>query len=115
MFFDGAVSVSAPYDVNRAIDTIKSTYIERYFVHYYKKIFEYSEENLRSYQEDYDYNLDKIFETTSLRDLHQQLTCKAYNIKDTYELFGGFKIQPEHIENLDMPVMMMHAKDDPVC
>jgi len=59
--------------------------------------------------------MDKVLDTTSLRDMHQQITCKAHNIKDTYELFGKFLITPEHIENLTLPVMVMHAKDDPVC
>jgi len=50
MIFDGAVSVSAPFDLNNAVDTITNTYMERYFMTYYKKLFQYSEEKIRPFE-----------------------------------------------------------------
>ena len=61
-----------------------------------------------------DYSMAKLLNSKKFREFHLNSTCRLFRFKDTDEYFKSIGIHASHIENLDIPMMMIHSKDDPI-
>ena len=72
-------------------------------------------DQLEKMQGEWGYNLEEIVKADSLRKFHSEYSCNVFEEKDTYELFGKFKVQETDLEDIQVPTLILHAKDDPIC
>ena len=63
----------------------------------------------------YGYNLQKIIDSSSMRELHKEFSCTVFNEKDTYEFFKKFQIEKNDIEGISVPTLILQSQDDPIC
>ena len=109
------VALSSPFDMESCMEAIENTVYENFFV---KK---YLEQNfLPNYDvytpltNSHGIDLDAVLRVKSIRAFHEMFTVKLYNHKDCAEYFATTKIEDSHIESVKVPLLMLHARDDPI-
>ena len=109
------VSVSPPFDVNDGIASISGTVYEDHFLKLQKNTLRFNEEILRGYESQYNYSYDKMIESKTLFDLYNEYSCKVHDEKGVDTFIDKFKINPDHIKNVDIPLLIMQSNDDAIC
>jgi len=113
--FEAGVLLSAPFDLDDCVDTIQDTVYEEFFIRsYFEKNFLPNVDIFQSLTESHGVNLEEIMKVKSLRDYHSLFTVKLYEHKDVREYFLHSKIFDHHIKNVNSPLLVLHAKDDPI-
>jgi len=59
-------------------------------------------------------NIQDLLKVKSLRDFHTQFTVKLFEHKDIGEYFETTRVSDSHVENVKIPLLILHAKDDPI-
>lgn len=113
--FESAVALGSPWDVNNCVDEMAGTVYEKFFIKKYTKNTVDCHRNvLGELTKTHGIDLDHVMATNTLRSFHDSLTVKVYNYKDSYELFGTLLVTKEMIQNIKVPTLVLHAKDDPI-
>jgi len=113
--FDSAVALSSPFDLNKTLEVLQGSVYEKFFIKKYAKntILPHLD-ILAELTKSHDINLDQVLTTTSLRGFHESFTVKAFKCKDSYELLDTLLITKDLIQNIKIPTLILHAKDDPI-
>ena len=113
--FESAVALSCPWDVNKCVNALTGTVYEKFFI---KKFAENSllphMGILVELSKSHGIDLDQVMSSKSLRMFHDNFTIKVYNYKDSYELFDTYLVKKEQIQNIKIPTLILHSRDDPI-
>jgi len=113
--FEAGVLLSAPFDLDDCVDAIQGSVYEEFFIRsYFDKNFLPNVDIFSTLAETHGINLEEIMRVKSLRDYHSLFTVKLYEHKDVREYFLHSKIFDHHIKNVNSPMLVLHAKDDPI-
>lgn len=111
----GAVALSTPFDVDICIDDIEGTVYEDFFVKtYFEKNFLPNMDVLLPLTDSHGINFKDLAQVKRIRDFHNLFTIKIYNHKDVAAYFQTSKIQDQHIKNVNIPLLVLNSKDDPI-
>lgn len=111
----GAVLLSPPFNIDDIVNHIEKTVYEDFFIKkYFEQNFLPNYEVLQSLKETHGINFEEVLKIKSLRDFHQIFTVKVFEHKDVEEYFSTIRIHDSHIKNIKVPMLVMHAKDDPI-
>ena len=111
----GGVLLSAPFDLDVCTDYLENTVYEDFFIKsYLEKCFLPHYDMFSRLQESHGINLEDILKVKKLRDFHSLLTVKVYDHKNVREYFETSKVSSAQIENVKSPLLVLHAKDDPI-
>jgi predicted alpha/beta-fold hydrolase len=78
-------------------------------------MFEPNYEFLSQFEEKYGFSFERMRKARTLRELHQEYTCKVFGIDNTHELFNHYKVTEDHLREIEVPSFILHAKDDDLC
>lgn len=107
--------LSAPFDIDDCVDGMEKTVYEMFFIrNYFEKNFLPNFDILQSLTETHGLNMENILRVKGLRDFHTHFTVKLYEHKDVKEYFETTKVGSSHILNVKVPLLILHAKDDPI-
>jgi len=111
----GGVMLAAPFDIDDCMDQVQDTLYERFFIrNYLNKNFLPNIDMFQSLRESHGVDLEQILKVKSMRDYHSHFTVKLFNHKDLGEYFETSKVNDAQIDNVKVPLLVLHAKDDPI-
>lgn len=112
----GAVLLSPPFSSDSVADHIQKTVFETFFIkHYFEKCLLPNFDMLQSLKESHGVNLEEVLKQTDIREFHKTFTMKMYGHKDIEDYFKTMRIHKSHIDGVQTPMLIVHAKDDPIC
>jgi len=111
----GGVLLAAPFDIDDCVDQIKNTVYEKFFIkNYLEKNFLPNIDIFKSLKESHGVDIDKVMSVKTLREYHSHFTVKLFEHKDVSEYFLLSKVSEQQIKNIKVPLLVLHAKDDPI-
>jgi len=111
----GGVVLAAPFDIDDCVNQVQDTIYEDFFIRsYLEKNFLPNFDMFQVLKDSHGVNLEEIIKVRSLRDYHALFTVKLFEHKDVGEYFQTTKVQPSQINNVKVPLLILHAKDDPI-
>mmetsp|Transcript_33414 Transcript_33414/g.30407 ORF Transcript_33414/g.30407 Transcript_33414/m.30407 type:complete len:141 (+) Transcript_33414:874-1296(+) len=69
---------------------------------------------LSKLEETHNMPVDSLFKVRGLRDLHTALHTKMFKHQSLEDFLTTMKINDSDIENIKIPILCLHAKDDPI-
>jgi len=113
--FEAGVLLSAPFDLEECLQGVEKTVYEEFFIKsYFEKTFLPHIDTYQSLANTHDIRVEDILKVKSLRDYHSLFTVKLYDHKDVQDYFIHSKIFDSHINNVKIPLLVLHSKDDPI-
>ena len=113
--FIAGVSVAGPFDIDIANQAIENTIYEKAMVNYY---FNYTLipnlDVLQKLEPSFGINWEEAFKSKNIREFHNKVTIKLFGHKDIAEYFKTSKVDNKRIENISIPLLCLHSKDDPI-
>jgi len=111
----GGVMLAAPFNIVDCVDQIQNTVYETFFIrNYLQNNFLPNIAMFESLKESHGVDIDQILKVKSLRDYHSHFTVKLFDYKDVGEYFETTKVSDAQINNVKVPLLVLHAKDDPI-
>lgn len=109
------VLLAAPFDLDMCTDALENTVYEDFFIKsYLEKCFLPHYDTFTPLKDSHGINLEEILKVKKLRDFHSLLTVKVYDHKNVREYFETSLVSNSQIENVKVPLLVLHAKDDPI-
>jgi len=109
------VLLAAPFDIDDCLTSIEKTVYEEFFIRtYFEKNFLPNFDVLQTLSETHGLDMERILKVRSLRDFHSNFTVKLFEHKDVREYVETTKVSNSHIANVKVPLLILHAKDDPI-
>ena len=104
------VSISPVLDPNKATDGIESSYyIHSYFLKKWRRSLQ-RKQNLFPHR----YDFSQILALNSIRQITDALIERYSNLDSTDDYFKGYTIGSNDLKNIDLPVSLLIAEDDPI-
>lgn len=113
--FKAAVAVGSPFDVENVLVNMEGSIYEKSLIRKY--IYENVLPNinvLESLKETHNVDFNQVLNSKSMREFHSHFTAKIYRHKDLKEFFDVSKVTDDIIQNIKIPTLCIHAKDDPI-
>jgi predicted alpha/beta-fold hydrolase len=113
---DALVALSAPFNMHVLMDSIEGSIYENVVMENYldTNIFPHLD-IYKELEKTHGINMDELRKLKSIRNFHDSFTCKIFNYKDTTEFFDSTRILDSHVSNIQIPTLIMHSRDDPIC
>ncbi|CDW71298.1 embryogenesis-associated protein emb8-like [Stylonychia lemnae] len=118
---EAMVSLSNPFDLWKVLCQMKGNVFERNLVKEYSEdtILKQSpsvaeQEIILQMKEKYELNFEKIRQARSWKELDQEFTMKVHYKYDSPEEYYRASSCKNVIQDIQKPVLVIHAKDDPV-
>jgi len=109
------VALGAPFDLEDTLNSIENTVYEDFFAKtYIEKSFLPNYELFQTLKDTHGISVEEVLQVKNIRDFHKEFTVKIHNHKDVDDYLSTFKILDSHIKNVDIPLLILHAKDDPI-
>jgi len=113
--FDAGVLLSAPFDLEDCLKGVENSVYEEFFIKsYFEKTFLPHIDTYQALAESHGILVEDILKVKSLRDYHSLFTVKLYEHKDIQDYFILSKVFDSHINNVKIPLLVLHSKDDPI-
>mmetsp|Transcript_882 Transcript_882/g.796 ORF Transcript_882/g.796 Transcript_882/m.796 type:complete len:98 (+) Transcript_882:417-710(+) len=68
----------------------------------------------KNIKETHGIDLKDVIGSKGLREFHSKFSVKLYNHKDVKEYFSSALIEDQHIEGINVPFLIINARDDPI-
>lgn len=109
------VLLAAPFDIDDCVDEIQDSVYEKFFISsYFEKNFLPNIDMFEKLTKSHGIDIEQILKVKGLRDYHSLFTVKLYGHKDVREYFSQTKVCDSHVSNVKVPMLVLHARDDPI-
>lgn len=111
----GGILLAAPFDINDCVESIQNTVYEKFFIENYLEYnFLPNMDMFHSLKESHGVDMEQILRVKTLRDYHTHFTVKLFEHKNVGEYFSTTKVTESHVNNVKVPLLVLHARDDPI-
>ncbi|EGR27466.1 hypothetical protein IMG5_195470 [Ichthyophthirius multifiliis] len=113
-FLKGIVGLSTPFCIKQCIQSMGYIY-EGFFVQLMKNnCINPHKEILEKLKNSHGICLNKLQKTRTIKEFHSEFTVKLYGFNSVDEYFNLSDITNTHTQNIQVPTLLMHSKDDPI-
>lgn len=113
--FVAAVSVAGPFDLGKCLDNMENTIYEKFLLQgYIQRNLIPNFEVLQSLEETHDIDFNEVFKSTGLKEFHSKFSLKLFGYKSVEEYTRTSYIDDKTVANISIPLLCLHAKDDPI-
>ena len=112
--FKGIVAIATPFDIGRCLEDLLPTYETFFIERYMNQTLVPNIEILMSLEKTHDINFEQVTNSQRLKEFHEKFTVKVFGFKNADDYFDAAKITSEHTQNIKIPTLLIHSKDDPI-
>ena len=112
--FKGLVAIATPFDIGQCLNNLSFVYEKFFLRRYIEQTLIPNLEMLKSLEKTHNIDFQKVINAKTLKDFHEGFTVKVFGYKNVEEYLEAAKVNEEHIKNISVPTLLLHAKDDPI-